>query len=145
MGVASWGWRIHMRLREIYRDQTTPRFYTEVSIESSRKYKGRFQLYIATAKGYVLARLTRKQLIAIGEQCRRAITEADREGLPRVPASGLQQPSGPGEAPGQATSGMDRSPMATHTVTLKKKDGTRKEITYREDGWAVPGDGHLEP
>jgi hypothetical protein len=144
IGVASWGRWSTMRLREIYRDQTAPRYYTEVSIESSRRYKGRFQLYIATAKGYILARLTRKQVIAVGEQFQRAIREADAEGMPRVPATRIQQPAGSSEAPRPEASGMDRGTRPTHTITLKKKDGTAQEITYRDDGWAVPGDGHLE-
>ena len=132
-----------MKLREIYRDQTCPKYYTEVSFESSRKYRGRFQLYIATARGYILARLTRKQVIAIAEQARRAILEAEREGMPSVPPPRVLKPSGDSEAHRPETPGMDRSPR-THTTTFRTKDGREKTITYREDGWAVPGDGHLE-
>jgi len=118
-----------------YRESVNPRWYLEVKLEPSKRRAGAAWLYITSSRGWAGGTLNPKQLRQLASQL---IDFAKRlEEMPGMRPRRIPQCEIPDTPPGPPTQRVDRSPGETHTVTLRKRDGTEKTVTYRSDGWAV--------
>jgi hypothetical protein len=125
-----------------YRESVNPRWYLEVKLEPSKRRPGAAWIYVTSSRGWAGGTLNPKQLRQLAGQL---IDFAKRlEEMPGLRPRRVRHSEIPAAPPGPQAPRMDGSAGETHTVTLRKKDGTEETVTYRADGWAVgeaPGPG----